>query len=180
MNKYAFGTKTKILAGMGAVIVFLGLLNGLWHVVSAWYDTHTIKFNQVVIVSFNKPFEVIERKPEIKEVVRVIESVDINKLTDIEKYICEKWGVYECQVAVAVARTESGLKEQAFNTFNKNGTLDVGVFQVNSVHFNQPGCSLKELVYAKKNVDCAYEIYKKSGWGAWSAYNSGAFKGALK
>jgi hypothetical protein len=39
---------------------------------------------------------------------------------------------------------------------------------------------MKNIVEAKGNVDCAYQIYKTSGWGAWTAFNNGAFKDKLE
>lgn len=54
---------------------------------------------------------------------------------------------------------------------NKNGTSDVGIFQVNSIH-GVPETYLKDW---RTNVDVAYQIYKNSGWNAWSCvtmYNS--------
>jgi hypothetical protein len=145
-----------------------------------WYATHEMVFNKIINLEIKKPFEIREREVSEREIINVVEKMpDYGQLSDIEKYICDKWGVYDCKTAIAIAKSESGLKEDAFNTYNTNGTLDVGVFQVNSVHFSKPGCSLKELVDAKKNIDCAYSIYKNSGWGAWSAFNSGAFKNKL-
>jgi len=67
------------------------------------------------------------------------------------------------------------MREGAFNA-NANGTIDVGIFQINSIHFNKEGCSLKEVSDAYKNVDCAYEIYKQSGWTPWTVFNTGSFK----
>ena len=96
-----------------------------------------------------------------------------------EKYICDKWGIADCKIALAVAKAESGMREQAFN-INTNNTVDIGIFQINSIHFNKEGCSLKEITDAYKNVDCAYQIYKASGWNAWSAFNNSSFKNNLK
>jgi hypothetical protein len=179
-NKSNFGWKTKVIALVGALIIACGFMYAILKGVSRWFDTHALKFNSPIVISFNKPVEVEERKVARTEIVRIVEEIpEYKDLTDIEKYICDKWGVYDCKLAISIARAESGMNELAFNAYNTNNTLDIGIFQVNSVHFNKEGCSLKDLVDAKKNIDCAYEIYKDSGWNAWSVYKSGAFKDKL-
>jgi hypothetical protein len=181
LNKVRINTKTKIIALIGALIIACGLLYGLFKAVSMWYDTHMIVFNKPIVISFNKPIEIKTREVARTELVKIVEQVpEYKDLTDIEKYICDKWGVYDCKLAISIARSESGMREDAFNAYNSNNTIDIGIFQVNSSHFNQPGCSLKDVVDAKKNVDCAYEIYKASSWNAWSAFKSGAFKDQMK
>lgn len=178
--------KTKILALMGGVITLLGLCFSLGiriaEGVDKWWDTHDIVVNRKVLeVQVNKPIEIVDREIPVSEIIKVINEAPLpDDLTDIEQYICEKWGPYNCKLALSVAKAESGMREDAVNVYNKNGTYDTGIFQVNSIHQSKEGCSLKELVDAKKNVDCAYKIWEASGWGAWSAYNSGAFKDKLE
>jgi hypothetical protein len=184
-KKYKFGWKEKGLAILFALILFIGSMVALFKGLNDWFNSHTIKFNQIIVLQINKPYEILNREVATKDIIKEIEVPDIANLTPIEKYICDDkhWGLLNCQVALAIAKSESGMREDAFNTYNKNGTLDVGIFQVNSSHFNQSGCSLKELVDQYKNVDCAYNIYKASGWNAWSSFNSGSFKdviGSLK
>ena len=74
----------------------------------------------------------------------------------------------------AIAQAESGFKEDAWHA-NSNGTLDTGIFQVNSIHWGKEGCSFKELTDAYKNVDCAKRIFDESGWASWVSYNSGVY-----
>jgi hypothetical protein len=180
LNKPVINRKTKVIALLGILIIVCGLLYATFKAVSAWYDTHMIVFNKPIVISFNKPIEIKTREVARTELVRIVEQIpEYKDLTDVEKYICDKWGVYDCKLAISIARSESGMREEAYNAYNSNNTIDIGIFQINSSHFNQPGCSLKEVVNAKQNVDCAYEIYKASSWNAWSAYKSGAFKDKL-
>jgi len=137
---------------------------------NSWFDTHYFQFNQVLTLIWKKPVEIKERKPKV-----VVNIVELDNLEPIEQYICDKWGVYDCKTALAVARAESGMREQALN-INGNNTIDVGIFQINSVHFKKDGCNLKDIVDQYKNVDCAYQIYEAQGWTPWVAFNSGNFK----
>lgn len=172
-------TKTKVFvtSAMFAITV-LGFYQGIKHTV-AWFDTHTVKFNQIVKVEINPPFKILGRVIEAKEVIITPKT---KASTPIEEYICQKWGVWDCQTAIAVAKAE-GMNHPAdgFN-INTNGTIDVGYFRINSIHFKKAGCSLKEIVDPYKNVDCAFSIYESQGrsWTAWVAFNNGSFKKYLK
>jgi hypothetical protein len=145
-------------------------------------------------LAFNKPIT-IEAKtamnyesPVIKESENVTQS-DVDKFIDtfsgkdkeIVSYICSKWGVMKCETAVAVAQSENfwnktkSFQEDRFN-INTNGTIDTGIYMINSIHYNKEGCSLKEITGWKANVDCAYNLYEKQGWKIWVAYNTGRFQ----
>lgn len=72
--------------------------------------------------------------------------------------------------AAAIALAESGGDPNATN-HNSNGTLDRGLFQVNSIH---GALSTKNL---KKNVRAAIRISGNgSNWSPWVTYNTGAYK----
>lgn len=72
--------------------------------------------------------------------------------------------------AVAVALAESGGDTEATHQ-NNDGSTDYGLWQINSVH--------RELLAGKQwkdplvNAQMAYEVWKGSGWRAWSTYNNG-------
>lgn len=76
-------------------------------------------------------------------------------------------------VAGAIAKAESGLCTNAFNGSNANGTVDRGLYQINSVHKYAVSC----LNNGACNTKAAINIYRQRGnWTAWVAYNSGAYK----
>lgn len=82
-------------------------------------------------------------------------------------------------IFMAIAKAESGWNPSALNTSNRNGTTDAGLFQINSVH--------KGNAWYPTNVNdplqsakAALAIYKSQGLGAWSVYNSGAYKQFLQ
>lgn len=101
--------------------------------------------------------------------------------TDIEKYICEKFGE-DCLTAIAVARAESGMRKDALNSNDGSPrNVDVGIFQINlKYHEKREGCSLAELTDQYKNVDCAYTIYKEQGFEPWVAFQRGMHLAFLK
>lgn len=59
--------------------------------------------------------------------------------------------------------SESGLRWNAINDKNKNGSIDGGVAQLNDVW----KLTLDERLNYRINIQKAYEIYKRSGWRPW-------------
>lgn len=166
---------------VGLILAFAIFAIGSAKVVSGWFDTHQIVFNQVIDVQLNKPVEIQERKVNSQAVIQVVQEIpELEGLTDpTEHYICETFGPYDCKTAIAIARAESRMREDAVNV-NTNGTVDLGIFQVNSVHFDREGCSIQELVFARQNVDCAYQIYQEQGWSPWVAFKNGNFRNHIE
>jgi hypothetical protein len=88
----------------------------------------------------------------------------------IKAYIKQVFGD-QADNAYKVLACENGRLNPNAKGMNTNGTSDVGIFQINSVH-GVPESYLKDW---RVNVDIAYQIYKSSGWSAWSCvtmYNS--------
>ena len=168
MKRKLLGITTLLL--LLSVLAYAGIQS-----IASWFNSYEVVFNQVLKMELNKPFEIKKREPVIKEVVLDYpDEID----TPIEKYICEKFGPYQCINPLAIAKSESGLREDAVG-INAN-SIDIGIFQINSVHFKKEGCSLKELVDPYKNIDCAFTIYTQQGnWSAWSVFNNGTFRNHL-
>ncbi|CAN5923738.1 hypothetical protein BH11MYX4_BH11MYX4_21100 [soil metagenome] len=72
---------------------------------------------------------------------------------------------------VCTAKYESSFFERATNK-NKNGSIDRGLFQINSIHLKEGGCpATGEAVFpAQANVKCARTIFKSQGIRAWYGY----------
>lgn len=152
----------------------------LLQAITNWFDTYTLTFHPPLEITFYPPVQVVKRQVKKEEIVKIINEVpQLDGLNEIEKYICQKFGVYNCKTAIAIAKAESNLDEDALNV-NKDGSVDVGIFQINSRHFAKEGCSLQEIVFAKKNIDCAYKIFRDQGWRPWTAFRNGDFRGYLK
>lgn len=77
----------------------------------------------------------------------------------------------EAHVAAAVATAESGRRPAAVNGSNSDGSIDRGLFQMNSIH---QGCSTFDLA---ENVRCAVRLRgSANGWRHWVAYQTGAYR----
>lgn len=105
-----------------------------------------------------------KKKVGFVQPVQAAEPIDQQTIID---YICSK--AWDCKIAVAVARAESGLNP---NRLSYSGCCK-GVFQIHSVHiakFN--GVSMYD---THKNIDVAYQIYSEQGWQPWEAYTNGSY-----
>lgn len=77
----------------------------------------------------------------------------------------------EGHLAAAIATAESGRRPAAVNGSNSDGSIDRGLFQMNSIH---GGCSTFDLA---ENVRCAVQLRgSANGWNHWVAYKSGAYR----
>lgn len=119
-----------------------------------------------------------EEKPEYQPIFKTkteyvfIQKVENKKEEPKKLNLMEKIAKTfpECpDVAIAIAKAESGLKPQATG-YNNNGSVDRGIFQINSIH----GYG-EELYNPETNLKIARKIYEKNGWNAWSTYKSGAY-----
>lgn len=98
-------------------------------------------------------------------------------LTD-QEYICAKFG-NNCKIALAITRSESGLRADAINK-NTNGTIDVGCWQINSVHLGQNGLTLATALDCKKATDWVYDnLYTYQGFEPWVSFKTGAYLAKL-
>ena len=81
---------------------------------------------------------------------------------------------------VAIARAESSWNPNATHR-NSNGSIDQGLFQINSIHKNNPWYPQNPMDPYQSAV-AAYNIWKGAGgtFRDWSVYNSGAYKQFLQ
>lgn len=87
---------------------------------------------------------------------------------ELQKY---DWNV---EIAFAVMRAENRACNPSASNSNTNGSVDRGLFQVNSVHKNKVK-TLDDLYNPTTNIRVAYSVYQGSGWAAWSTYKSGRY-----
>lgn len=79
----------------------------------------------------------------------------------------------QANIAAAVAMAESSGNVGATNK-NTNGSIDRGLWQINSVHSQFDAQRL--LTDPNYNAAAAVAVWKSSGWGAWTTYTSGAYR----
>ncbi len=80
----------------------------------------------------------------------------------------------EALTATAISIAEDGGGDPAaLSPKNKNGTFDLGLWQINSIHWSSCGGEAALTVPAN-NAACAHKIYQGSGsgWCAWSTYDA--------
>ena len=76
-------------------------------------------------------------------------------------------------IMAAIAMAESGGRTGATNQ-NSNGTIDYGLWQINSSHTQfDPAKLTSDPAY---NARAAVAVYRSQGLGAWTTYTSGAYK----
>jgi len=190
LNKIRINWKIKLAVLIVLLIALAVLINQAAKAVASWFDTHTIQWNQIISVTIKPPFEIKKREVPAEKVIEVVEKIpepqDLK--TDIEKYIYQKWGIENYKLAISIFTAESGLREDVWH-INNNGTIDYGIAQINSVNWKLEGCSLKEIVFARGNLDCAYKLWDRANgiegdgvgsFKAWSVARNGRFLDFLK
>jgi|SRR6478609_2836207 len=76
---------------------------------------------------------------------------------------------------IGIAMAESGGRPDAVNNSNRNGSVDRGLFQINSVHQGNPWYPSNPND-PLQSAKAARAIYLSQGLKAWSVYNSGAYQ----
>lgn len=95
----------------------------------------------------------------------------------IADYISSK--DWDYSIAIRIAKSENFWNlNKHFDcrrtNVNKNGSIDRGIFQINSVHTD---ISPEDAFNCFKNIDYAYNLWKRQGWQPWSAYTNLSYLG---
>lgn len=80
----------------------------------------------------------------------------------IYEYIIEKFQDDAADALTIINKCENHKFDTNATNYNRNGTVDRGIFQINSIHAGE------EMYDWKQNVDMAYKIFKNRGWSAWA------------
>jgi len=82
----------------------------------------------------------------------------------ILNYIVEVFGDESANAITIINKCENHNFDPKATNWNSDGSEDVGIFMVNSVH----GYSEEQLMNWKFNTDKAKQIYDRNGWSAWA------------
>lgn len=143
--------------------------------VNRFFDHYTLEFRSPV----QSPV-VVKERPEVLAYEAAAQVAPLWQqlgLTGIEKEICQRFGT-ECKMALAVSQAENGSRQCDYVNKNKNRTVDVGLFQINTLHFDK--YSQRQLVDCGTNLNAAWELYQDQGWNPWVAYLNGSYKKFLR
>ncbi len=101
-----------------------------------------------------------QTKPKTRAISESINE-PITKYSEIEAYILEVFGESEGMRGVKMLKEceNKNMNERAINTANSNGSVDRGLWQINSIH----GHNVDKLMGHKFNTNKAYQIYKNAG-----------------
>lgn len=101
---------------------------------------------------------------------------------DIAEYISSRGWDYSTAIRVAKSENYWNLTRSfdcSRTNTNTDGSIDVGIFQINSIHterLTSLGMTMEDMKDCKKNIDYAYKwVYSYSGWTPWSAYTNGSY-----
>lgn len=131
----------------------------------------------VMFVHSSYPLVVGENKIVVENIrIETVQAKapEIEKEKTIEEKIADTFPENP-SLMIAVAKAESGLNSMATNR-NKNGTRDIGLMMINSVH----GYDDLEMFDVDKNLKAARKIYDSQGITAWAAFNNNSYKQFLK
>ncbi|BBH54634.1 M23 family metallopeptidase [Fluviispira sanaruensis] len=109
------------------------------------------------------PIAVVSKK---KRIVR-----NVNIFQAFEKLLL-KHGFHPKFIPImfCIANWESSLNPSATN-YNRNKTLDIGLFQINSIWQKKCRASINQLYDIDANTRCALTVLKVQGLSAWVTYN---------
>lgn len=87
--------------------------------------------------------------------------------------------IHQLAIAVSVCSAESSRYTEAVNTDNPDGSVDYGLWQINSKWF---GTTVRTITVTKEAcldpetcARIAHGIYRGEGWTPWAAYTSGRY-----
>ena len=138
-----------------------------------WNEKHYFQKQDPITLKVQAPIVVKERE-ETKVVEKRIAPIELAEIdTPIKTYICNKFGPYDCKIALGIVQAESGFNDQAINV-NENGSVDLGCWQINfPTHIKR--ISPHDALDCEKATDVAYEIFKEQGFQPWVAFTTNRY-----
>ena len=152
--------RTGLPRGLGFLLGILLLAAGMVgvHESAQIHSHYTLSWRSPVRIRFQSPLVIAQRTgtDDPKEAQRDPRSA----LTAYQQYACQKFGP-ACRVALAIQRSENPQGTCEIYHYNRDGTLDWGYFQINTVHLKRRGVNLRDLLDCKANIDFAYQLLSR-------------------
>ncbi len=146
------------------VVINMLLLTLIGSYILHYRSGYTSDISEVVVEARGEDTVIpTEVQPErIQVLPEPVEAPELSQKEQIIAYIVEVFGE-DAPEAFNVLRCENkNLDPLAVNTFNSNGSIDEGIFQINSIH------GQKNMLDWRANIDYAYKIFSRQGWTPWS------------
>lgn len=171
--------KTKLKLVVVALIVLMGLFFWGAYQVDKYFETHNLRFQTPIQTP------IIIEKREAKATIHLVaealakEEAKPDPLSPIERMICNRFGE-DCILALAVSNAENGTREcDRISPPNKDGSIDIGLWQLNSYNHLQPKGKhkLADLINCEYNNQVAFEVYtsRDKTFDRWVAYNQAKY-----
>lgn len=120
-----------------------------------------------VVEATQEDVQLVSANPRYIEIVEVEKQVEYEgEKHEIFSYIVEKFGEDAGDAITLVRKCENSTFDQTRTNHNRNGSVDYGIFQINSVHEKRFGTDFH--TDWKANVDVAYQIFSEQGWTPWA------------
>lgn len=157
------------------MLVMIVCLLGSW-----WFRVHyAVAFQSPLKIRFQSPVVITERV-DAEETATAQADQQGRKLSGWQQYTCRKFG-RDCRTALAIQRAENANGNCEVYHYNRDGSLDWGYFQINTVHLLRADVNLRDLLDCKANIDFAYTLYlEHGGFSPWSTFRNGAYREYLK
>ncbi len=151
-------------------------------------DIATVEVQPVIQAAALKVEEVVVMQEPIKPVLQKIsyqfppKTIGENRVymdePEIRAYLCPIMGQSQCNIFVAILKAENGTHECTRDNrgLNRNGSVDIGLAQINWNPAYNPPYTFEQLQDCKFNLDIALKKYNSRGFQPWYAYTSGAYK----
>lgn len=142
------------------------------------HSRYALSWRSPVRIGFEWPLVITPRATTVD--LKQAQTDPRSSLTLYQQYACQKFGP-ACPVALAIQRSENPQGTCDIYHYNRDGTLDWGYFQINTVHLKRRGVRLRDLLDCKANIDFAYHLYvEKQGFTAWTVFNNGRYRRFLR
>lgn len=171
-------SKKQYWAAGAVAVTLIAIVSGVGY----FFSHYALRFENPVLVSIRKAVWVENRIVSTTTIVNVSDAPsqqDVSLFTPDMQFGCNLFGQAECKTFIGIMLAESGGRHDAYHV-NTNGSVDLGCMELDSVHLSQIDTSNLNLLNCQDNIRAAYEIFKASGWNAWSTYKNQNYKAAYQ